>query len=103
MPQTRPAVVASRRDLAVQVGQRLAAARTEAAISQAAAAAQLGLAQSAIAKMELGVRLLTFIEALDLANLYGVDPATFDPRVMTTTGRAEGKARVRRDGAGPRS
>jgi transcriptional regulator with XRE-family HTH domain len=61
MPQTRPTLVASRRDLAVQIGQRLAAARTRADLSQAAAAARLGLAQSAIAKLELGDRYLTFL------------------------------------------
>jgi transcriptional regulator with XRE-family HTH domain len=62
------------------MGRRLAAARIAAGFSQVAAATALGIPQSAIAKLELGQRYLSFLEGLDLAALYGADPSTLDPR-----------------------
>ena len=80
MPRTRPALSAARHEQALELGRRLAAARAEAGYSQAAAATALGIAQSAIAKIELGLRYVSFVEALDLAALYGVTPSDLDPR-----------------------
>jgi len=80
MPRTRPELSASRREQAIEVGRRLAAARARAGCSQTAAAKALGIPQSALAKIELGQRYLSFLEALDLAALYGVPASAFDPR-----------------------
>jgi transcriptional regulator with XRE-family HTH domain len=57
----------------------LAAARTAAGRSQAEAAACLGLAQTAIAKLEAGSRRLGLLEAIELGRFYGVSALTFDP------------------------
>lgn len=61
------------------VGERLAAARRVAGLSQAMAATRLGTAQSRIAKLETGARRLLFSEAVDLARLYGVPIEDFVP------------------------
>lgn len=63
----------------LEVGTLLAAARHRAGLSQAAAAAMLGFAQSRIAKLEIGTRRLLFSEAVDLARLYGVELDAFVP------------------------
>jgi transcriptional regulator with XRE-family HTH domain len=76
----RPEVTQQRLAMKVQVGRRLAAARAAAGCSQQQAADCLGLAQTAIAKLEQGRRHLGLLEALDLADLYGVPPEQFDPR-----------------------
>lgn len=83
----------SEEDLAV--GRRLAAARTAANLTQAAAASRLGFAQSRVAKLEIGTRRLLFSEAIDLADLYGVEIDDFvvpriksDPGPARTLGRA---------------
>lgn len=70
-------------DLAV--GQRLAAARTAAGMSQSEAARQLGFAQSRIAKLEIGTRRLLFTEAVDLAKVYGVEITEFVPASRSAT------------------
>jgi ribosome-binding protein aMBF1 (putative translation factor) len=62
------------------IGARLASARVAAGINQEDAAAQLGVAQSAIAKIETGRRTISFLEAADLADLYGIPLAELDPR-----------------------
>jgi transcriptional regulator with XRE-family HTH domain len=80
VPTTRPEILANRADLARQIGVRLAAARTKAGISQEAAAAELGVAQSAIAKIEAGRRYVSFLEAADLAALFGISLSDLDPR-----------------------
>lgn len=67
--------VATARD----VGARLAAARERAGISQTEAARAIGSPQSRVAKLELGLRQLQFLEGLRLAALYGVEPTAFDP------------------------
>lgn len=80
VPKTRPELLEHRRRFAVAVGRRLAAAREAAHLSQLAAGEALAIPQSQIAKLELGQRTLTFGEALDLADLYGVAVTEFDAR-----------------------
>jgi transcriptional regulator with XRE-family HTH domain len=80
MPTTHAETLAARLALRLEVGRRLADARRNAGLSQAQAAKSLGLAQSAIAKVELGRRAASFVEVLALADLYGIDPVTLDPR-----------------------
>jgi transcriptional regulator with XRE-family HTH domain len=58
----------------------LAAAREAAGLSQSQAARTLGVPQSRIAKVELGIRHLQFIEGLRLADLYSLSPADLDPQ-----------------------
>jgi transcriptional regulator with XRE-family HTH domain len=79
MPKTRPSIQAERLDEARLVGRRLASAREAAGISQVEAARELGVPQSAIAKLELGRRQLRFVEGLRLADLYGVAPSLLAP------------------------
>jgi transcriptional regulator with XRE-family HTH domain len=74
MPRTRSTVLAERLEAARGLGTRLAAARTQAGLTQAAAAKALGIPQSRVAKLELGMRQLGFLEGLRLATLYDVDP-----------------------------
>jgi transcriptional regulator with XRE-family HTH domain len=62
------------------IGLLLGDAREEARLPQSAAAKALGVAQSRIAKLELGQRQLIFIEALTLCDLYGVALDRLDPR-----------------------
>lgn len=73
-------MIERRRRFASAVGRRLTSARESAKLSQLAAGEALGLPQSRIAKLELGLRVLTFGEALDLADLYGVAATDFDAR-----------------------
>jgi transcriptional regulator with XRE-family HTH domain len=63
-----------RSDDARSVGRRLAAARERASLSQQQVARALGVPQSQVAKLELGVRQLRFTEGLRLAAIYDVDP-----------------------------
>jgi len=74
MPRTRSTVLAERVAGARDLGTRLAAAREQAGLTQAAAAKALGIPQSRIAKLELGMRQLGFLEGLRLAQLYAVEP-----------------------------
>ncbi len=74
MPRTRSTVLAERVAAARALGTRLTVAREQAGLTQAAAAKELGIPQSRIAKIELGVRQLGFLEGLRLAALYEVDP-----------------------------
>lgn len=69
-----------RSELARSLGRRLAAAREAAGLSQSQAARTLGVPQSRIAKVELGIRHLQFIEGLRLADLYSLSPADLDPQ-----------------------
>lgn len=80
MPRTRPAVAASRRQISIALGSRIASARLTKGLSQKSVAVDLGLSQQAVARIELGQRTLSFIEALDLAALFGIDPMDLDPR-----------------------
>lgn len=80
MPQARSRQAALRRQRGTDIGRRLAQARVAAERTQAQAADALGLAQTAIAKLEAGARTLGFLEALELADLYGVSVLRFDPR-----------------------
>lgn len=78
VPMTRPTVVRQRAESARTVGRKLASAREAAGMSQAEAARHLGVPQSRIGKLELGLRSLMFIEGLRLARLYSVTPEAFD-------------------------
>jgi len=79
MPRTRPAVRAERTEEARTIGRRLAEARESAGLSQLEVARQLGVPQSSIAKLELGLRQLRFIEGLRLAEIYGIAPTRLAP------------------------
>jgi len=87
MPQTRSSVLAARAEDGRRLGERLAAARGQAGLSQLAAARALGIPQSVIAKLELGKRQLLFLEALRLAGLYGVDCRELGPKGSENDGR----------------
>ena len=78
VPRTRPAVLKERADSARIVGRNLAAAREAAGMSQAEAARHLGVPQSRIGKLELGLRSLMFVEGLRLARLYRISAASLD-------------------------
>jgi transcriptional regulator with XRE-family HTH domain len=54
------------------IGQRLAAFRRRAHLTQADVGNALGYSQSRVAKVEIGERRLTLTDAIDLARLYGV-------------------------------
>ena len=59
---------------------RLREARTQAGLTQVAAAERLGKHQSFVSKCESGERRVDFVELLVLARLYGVDDIKFfDP------------------------
>jgi Helix-turn-helix. len=64
----------------VVVGRQLGDARLASGFSQAEVARRMGVAQSRIAKLELGHRRLLFLEALLLGEMYGVPIESFDPR-----------------------
>jgi transcriptional regulator with XRE-family HTH domain len=61
----------------VAIGRRLAGARRASGLSQVEVGRRLGVAQSWIAKMEVGTRRLLFSEAVELATLYRVDLSEF--------------------------
>ena len=79
MPKIRPDVAASRALEARALGTRLAAARSSAGLSQSDAARALAVPQSQIAKVELGLRQLPFVEGLRLAALYSIAPEDLAP------------------------
>jgi transcriptional regulator with XRE-family HTH domain len=79
MPRTRLAVLEERDADARAVGRLLAAARERAALSQLDVARAIGVPQSQIAKLELGLRQLRFVEGLRLAALYSIPPTDLDP------------------------
>ena len=62
------------------VGRLLGDAREKARLPQSEVARRLGIAQSRIARLELGKRRLLYWEAVAMAQLYGVDISAFDPR-----------------------
>jgi Helix-turn-helix. len=74
MPKIVAARAAARLEDARILGRRLADARSRAGLSQAQAAKALAVPQSQIAKLELGLRQLRFIEGLRLATLYSISP-----------------------------
>lgn len=81
MPRTRSTVLAQRAEAGRILGQRLAAARAQAGLTQLSVAKALGVPQSAIAKLERGRRQLYFAEGLRLAELYGIDCRDLVPHV----------------------
>lgn len=82
MPTTDPRHLARRAERNVALGRLLAAARTRAGLSQAQAARRLGVPQTRIGKIELGQRAVTFVEGLEFAELYRVEPIELDPRTV---------------------
>ncbi len=104
----RPPVSRERRpdDLVARVAALLGDAREDAGLSQAAAARALGVAQSRVAKLELGQRQLLFVEAIALCDLYGVNLDRLDPgktRARPRSGRRmriDSAKRVRTDTSG---
>lgn len=86
MPRTRPQVLEERVATARAIGARMAAARERAGVSQTEAAVAISSPQSRIAKLELGLRQLQFLEGLRLAALYGVAPSAFDPSASKPPG-----------------
>lgn len=81
------------------VGRLLGDARQAAGLPQSGAARALGIAQSRVARLELGKRRLLFTEAVRLAQLYGVEVSAFDPRGRPTEETAPiGARRQRVDG-----
>lgn len=78
MPRTRSSLLEDRAEAGRRLGIRLAAVRRKAGISQLAAAKALGVPKSMIGKLERGKRQLHFLEALRLAEIYGVDCGDFD-------------------------
>lgn len=69
-----------RAELRRALGAQLRDARHSAGLTQVEAARRLGVPQSQIAKLEVGQRTLSFVEALDMAEAYGIHPADLDPR-----------------------
>lgn len=92
MPSTADRVLQERAARNVAFGRLLAAARLRAGLTQAEVAQTLGVPQSRVAKVELGQRNVTFVEGLELAELYRVRPIDLDPRgsAADTEKRADG-------------
>jgi len=79
MPRTRSSLLEDRAEAGGRLGIRLATVRRQAGISQLAASRALGVPKSMIGKLERGKRQLHFLEALRLAEIYGVDCRALDP------------------------
>jgi transcriptional regulator with XRE-family HTH domain len=79
MPRTSSSLLEDRAEAGRRLGIRLAAVRRRAGISQLAAAKALGVPKSMIGKLERGKRQLHFLEALRLAEIYGIDCRALDP------------------------
>lgn len=67
------------------VGERLADARRRAGFTQAEAASRVGFSQSRVAKLEIGARRLTLIDAAAFAEAYGVSVLDFLGRPQAVT------------------
>lgn len=78
MPRTSSELREDRAQADRRLGERLAAAREKAGLTQLGAAKAIGLPQSAIAKIERGRRQLRFLEGLRLAELFGVECRDLD-------------------------
>lgn len=78
------------------IGVLLGDARVAAGMPQSEVAKRLGVAQSRIAKLELGTRRLLYVEALQLAALYGLHVTAFDPSGPTQSTKAPRRPRVNR-------
>jgi transcriptional regulator with XRE-family HTH domain len=70
-----------------EIGRRLTALRNTAGFTQVDAAKHLGVSQSAIAKLEAGIRRLTFLDALDLMDRYGASLMELIPNHTAGEGR----------------
>ena len=80
MPLTGDAILERRIARNMTFGRLAAAARIRAGLTQVEVAKRLGVPQTRIAKIELGKRGITFVEGLELAELYSVRPIDLDPR-----------------------
>lgn len=78
-PRVDPADDAGDAPIHRTIGARLSAARHSVGMSQAGAARVLGVSQSRVAKLELGQRRLTYLEAIRFAQLYQVAIDGFAP------------------------
>jgi len=76
------------------IGERLRQARTEARITQAAAAAALGIPRSAVSELETGTRRLAAAELARCAALYRRPPTWFLDGGPEAGGPAEAAARL---------
>jgi transcriptional regulator with XRE-family HTH domain len=76
------------------IGARLRRARTEAGVTQAGAAAALGIPRSAVSELETGTRRLAAAELARCADLYRRPPAWFLDGGPEVDGPAEAVARL---------
>jgi hypothetical protein len=89
-----PAVAPMPAEADVVIGRLLGDAREDSGLPQSAAARVLGVAQSRIAKLELGRARLLFVEAAVLAQLYDIPIERLDPRRFQPRPRAGRRKRV---------
>lgn len=75
--------LARERELRPEIGRRLAEARRAANLRQSDAADRIGVTQSRITRLEAGSARLLYLEAVELAELYGVPVLSFDPRQLS--------------------
>ena len=73
-----------------ELGARLAAARHAAGLSQRQVAAALGCHHPTIVWMEHGTRTVSFLEAVQLTRLYGIDITALLETVSQSQGTSDG-------------
>lgn len=78
--QTAASPLTRERELRPEIGRRLGEARRTANLRQSDVADRLGVTQSRITRLEAGSARLLYLEAVELADLYGVPVLSFDPR-----------------------
>ena len=76
---TRPEVLILRQRSAQRIGEQVAVVRRSKGLTQTAVARGLDRPQSWMAKVEAGVRTLTFVEAVQLAQVLGVSVVELIP------------------------
>jgi DNA-binding XRE family transcriptional regulator len=92
MPETSPELLERRARERRLLGELLAQARRDRGITQGEAGNAIGLSQSTIAKIESGVRSVSLLEALGLAEAYRVSLTSLDPRRRVAEGTWPPKA-----------
>jgi len=80
VPRTNHDSVRRRHELTAEIGRRVADARISRGVSQRVLGQEIGLPQQAIARVELGQRQITFVEALEIMRVLGLQPEDLDPR-----------------------